>query len=388
MTDTAAAGATLRRPKPATLPVRPHFSSGPCAKPPGWNPGLIDTRSLGRSHRSALGKARLQEAIERTHALLQLPSDYRLGIVPASDTGAVEMALWALLGPQPVTMLAWESFGAGWVTDVSKQLKLDAEVRTADYGEIPGLEGIDPASDIVFTWNGTTSGVRVPNADWIAEDRTGLTICDATSAAFAQRIDWAKVDVGTFSWQKALGGEGAHGMIVLSPRAVERLESAQANRPLPKIFRLTKSAALIEGVFKGETINTPSMLAVEDWLVALTWAERIGGLDALVARADANAAALDRWVTQAPWIEHLATDPTIRSNTSVCLQFADRSDEEANKARQKAIVKLLEAEDAAYDIGAYRDAPPGIRIWCGATVDTADIEALGPWLDWAWEATA
>ena len=388
MTDTAAAGATLRRPKPATLPARPHFSSGPCAKPPDWNPALIDTRSLGRSHRSALGKARLQGAIERTHALLQLPSDYRLGIVPASDTGAVEMALWALLGPQPVTMLAWESFGTGWVTDVSKQLKLDADVRTADYGEIPNLEHIDPASDIVFTWNGTTSGVRVPNADWIAEDRTGLTICDATSAAFAQRIDWAKIDVGTFSWQKALGGEGGHGMLVLSPRAVERLERAQANRPLPKIFRLTKGGALIEGVFRGETINTPSMLAVEDWLVALTWAERIGGLDALVARADANAAALDRWVTQAPWIEHLATDPTIRSNTSVCLQFADRSDEEANKARQKAIVKLLEAEDAAYDIGAYRDAPPGLRVWCGATVDTADIEALGPWLDWAWEATA
>ena len=388
MTDTAAAGATLRRPKPATLPARPHFSSGPCAKPPGWNPGLIDTRSLGRSHRSALGKARLSQAIERTHALLQLPSDYRLGIVPASDTGAVEMALWALLGPRPVTMLAWESFGAGWVTDVSKQLKLDADVRTADYGEIPDLQSIDPARDIVFTWNGTTSGVRVPNADSIADDRTGLTICDATSAAFAQRIDWPKIDVGTFSWQKALGGEGGHGMLVLSPRAVERLERAQANRPLPKIFRLTKSGALIEGVFRGETINTPSMLAVEDWLVALAWAERIGGLDALVARADANAAALDRWVAQSGWIEHLATEPETRSNTSVCLQFADRSDEEANKARQKAIVKLLEAEDAAYDIGAYRDAPPGLRVWCGATVDTADIEALGPWLDWAWEATA
>jgi phosphoserine aminotransferase len=388
MTDTAAAGASLRRPKPATLPARPHFSSGPCAKPPGWNPGLIDTRSLGRSHRSALGKARLSQAIERTHALLQLPSDYRLGIVPASDTGAVEMALWALLGPRPVTMLAWESFGAGWVADVSKQLKLDADVRTADYGEIPDLQSIDPASDIVFTWNGTTSGVRVPNADSIADDRTGLTICDATSAAFAQRIDWPKIDVGTFSWQKALGGEGGHGMLVLSPRAVERLERAQANRPLPKIFRLTKGGALIEGVFRGETINTPSMLAVEDWLVALAWAERIGGLDALVARADANAAALDRWVAQSGWIEHLATEPETRSNTSVCLQFADRSDEEANKARQKAIVKLLEAEDAAYDNGAYRDAPPGLRVWCGATVDTADIEALGPWLDWAWEATA
>ena len=388
MTEALTAGAELRRAKPLTKPARPHFSSGPCAKPPGWSPSLIDTKSLGRSHRSALGKARLQEAIERTHALLRLPADYRLGIVPASDTGAVEMALWALLGPRPVTMLAWESFGAGWVTDVIKQLKLEADVRTADYGEIAELDGIDPASDIVFTWNGTTSGVRVPGADWIADDRTGLSICDATSAAFAQRIDWTKVDVGTFSWQKALGGEGGHGMLALSPRAVERLEQSQANRPLPKIFRLTKGGALIEGVFKGETINTPSMLAVEDWLVALDWAERIGGLDALVARVGANAAALDRWVSQSSWIEHLAMDPAIRSNTSVCLQFADRSDEDANKARQKAVVKLLEAEDAAYDIGAYRDAPPGIRIWCGATVDTADIETLGPWLDWAWEATA
>ena len=382
-----AAGATLRRPKPTTRPARPHFSSGPCAKPPGWNTGLIDTRSLGRSHRSALGKARLQEAIERTHKLLRLPSDYRLGIVPASDTGAVEMALWALLGTRPVTMLAWESFGQGWVTDVVKQLKLEADIRTADYGELPDLTDIDPASDTVFTWNGTTSGVRVPNGDWIAEDRTGLTICDATSAAFAQDIDWAKIDVGTFSWQKALGGEGGHGMLVLSPRAVERLEQQPAGRPLPKIFRLTKGGALIEGVFKGETINTPSMLAVEDWLVALDWAERAGGLESLIARADANSAALDRWVQESGWAEHLAADPAIRSNTSVCLQFADRSDIESNKARQKALVKLLEAEDAAYDIGAYRDAPPGLRIWCGATVDTADIEALGPWLDWAWEET-
>jgi phosphoserine aminotransferase len=382
------AGAFLRQPKPKTRPARPHFSSGPCAKPPGWSPGLLRTDALGRSHRGALGKARLAEAIERTHALLELPADYRLGIVPASDTGAMEMALWSLLGPRPVTMLAWESFGAGWVTDVAKQLKLDAEIRSADYGELPELRDVDPASDVVFTWNGTTSGVRVPSVDWIAADRTGLSICDATSAAFAQDIDWAKIDVGTFSWQKALGGEAAHGMLVLSPRAVERLENEPAPRPLPKIFRLTKSGKLIDGIFKGETINTPSMLCVEDWLFALDWAERAGGLEALVDRADANATALDQWVESADWIEHLARDPAIRSNTSVCLQFAGPSDTAANQARQKAIAKLLESEDAAYDIGAYRDAPPGLRIWCGATVDTADIEALGPWLDWAWEQTA
>ena len=388
MTDTATAAATLRAAKPATKPDRPYFSSGPCAKPPGWTAQELDTSALGRSHRGAIGKAKLQEAIERTHALLRLPADYKLGIVPASDTGAMEMAIWSLLGPRPVTMLAWESFGAGWVTDVAKQLKLDAQIRTADYGEICDLAAIDPASDLVFTWNGTTSGVRVPNGDWIAADRTGLSICDATSAAFAQDIDWARIDVGTFSWQKALGGEAAHGMLVLSPRAVERLEREPAPRPLPKIFRLTKSGKLIEGVFKGETINTPSMLCVEDWLFALDWAERIGGLDALIARADANAAALDRWVQGAEWIEHLAVDPAIRSNTSVCLQFADRSDQEGNRARQKAIAKLLEAEDAAYDVGAYRDAPPGLRIWSGATVDSADIEALGPWLDWAWQETS
>ena len=386
MTEAVAAQA-LRAPKPTTKPKRPFFSSGPCAKPPGWSPNRLETSALGRSHRGALGKAKLAEAIERTHALLQLPADYRLGIVPASDTGAMEMALWSLLGTRPVTMLAWESFGAGWVTDVAKQLKLDADIRTAGYGEIADLAGIDPASDIVFTWNGTTSGVRVPNADWISTDRTGLSICDATSAAFAQRIDWSKIDVGTFSWQKALGGEAAHGMLVLSPRAVERLENEPAPRPLPKIFRLTKGGKLIEGVFKGETINTPSMLAVEDWLFCLDWAERVGGLDALIARADANAAALDRWVQAADWIEHLAADPAIRSNTSVCLQFTDRSDEDANRARQKAIGQLLERKDAAYDLTAYRDAPPGLRIWCGATVETADVEALGPWLDWAWEAS-
>lgn len=387
MTDTVTAGALLRPAKPNNRPNRPEFSSGPCAKPPGWSARLLDASALGRSHRSAIGKQKLQEAIERTHALLELPADYKLGIVPGSDTGAMEMAIWSLLGTRPVTMLAWESFGAGWVSDVAKQLKLDAEVRTADYGEITNFDGIDPARDVVFTWNGTTSGVRVPSANWIADNRTGLSICDATSAAFAQRIDWTKIDVGTFSWQKALGGEAAHGMLVLSPRAVERLERDPAPRPLPKIFRLTKSGKLIEGIFKGETINTPSMLCIEDWLFALSWAERIGGLGALVGRANANAAALDRWVQAADWIEHLATNPQNRSNTSVCLQFADRSDIEANKSRQKAIAKLLESEGAALDIGAYRDAPAGLRIWCGATVETADIEALGPWLDWAWQAT-
>jgi len=388
VTDTDVAGAALRAAaKPPTKPKRPFFSSGPCAKPPGWSPQSLDMSALGRSHRGSIGKAKLAEAIERTHALLRLPADYKLGIVPASDTGAMEMALWSLLGTRRVIMLAWESFGAGWVTDVAKQLRLDAEIRSASYGQISDLSAIDPANDIVFTWNGTTSGVRVPNGGWIADDRTGLSICDATSAAFAQPIDWPKIDVGTFSWQKALGGEAAHGMLVLSPRAIERLEREPVARPLPKIFRLTKSGKLIDGIFKGETINTPSMLCVEDWLFALDWAERIGGLDGLIARADANAAALDRWVQGAEWIEHLTTDPAIRSNTSVCLQFADRSDEEANKRRQKAMGQLLEREDAAYDVGAYRDAPPGLRIWCGATVDTADIEALGPWLDWAWEAS-
>ncbi|MFL6726398.1 MAG: phosphoserine transaminase [Sphingomicrobium sp.] len=387
MTEIDTVRAAVRLARPATRPKRPFFSSGPCAKPPGWTPQALETSSLGRSHRGAIGKRRLQEAIERTHALLRLPPDYKLGIVPASDTGAMEMAIWSILGNRPVTMLAWESFGTGWVTDVAKQLRLDAEIRTADYGEICDINGIDPASDLVFTWNGTTSGVRVPNADWIADERSGMSICDATSAAFAQNIDWTRIDVGTFSWQKALGGEAAHGMLVLSPRAVERLEREPAPRPLPKIFRLTKGGKLIDGIFKGETINTPSMLCVEDWLFALDWAERIGGLHALIARADDNAAALDRWVEGAGWIEHLTGDPAIRSNTSVCLRFADPSDEDANRARQKAIGQLLEREDAAYDITAYRDAPPGLRIWCGATVDTADIEALGPWLDWAWEAT-
>ena len=388
MTEVTAATPEVRVAKPQKRPICPNFSSGPCAKPPGWTPQSLDVSALGRSHRGTVGKARLQEAIERTSALLRLPADYRLGIVPASDTGAMEMAIWSLLGRRRVTMLAWESFGAGWVSDVAKQLRLDAEIRTADYGQICDLTGIDPANDIVFTWNGTTSGVRVPNADWIRSNRTGLSICDATSAAFAQDIDWQKIDVGTFSWQKALGGEAAHGMLVLSPRAVERLEREEAPRPLPKIFRLTKGGKLIDGLFRGETINTPSMLCVEDWLFALDWAERVGGLDALIARAEANAAALDRWVLSTGWIEHLANDAAIRSNSSVCLQFTDRSDVEANKARQKAIVKLLDSEGAAYDVGAHREAPPGLRVWCGATVETADIEALGPWLDWAWEMSA
>ncbi len=362
MTEATAATPEVRVAKPHYKTNHPNFSSGPCAKPPGWSADRLDTSALGRSHRGAVGKAKLADAIERTHALLKLPADYRLGIVPASDTGAMEMAIWSLLGTRPVTMLAWESFGEGWVTDVAKQLKLAAEIRTADYGKIAELSGIDVASDIVFTWNGTTSGVRVPNADWISDTRTGLTICDATSAVFAQDIDWSKIDVATFSWQKALGGEAAHGMLVLSPRAIERLENAPSPRPLPKIFRLTKSGKLIEGIFKGETINTPSMLAVEDWLFALDWAERIGGLDALIARSNANAMALDCWVQSADWIEHLAADPAIRSNTSVCLQFADRSDGEGNRARQKAIGQLLERENAAYDVTAYRDAPPGLRI--------------------------
>ncbi|HEX8583455.1 MAG TPA: phosphoserine transaminase [Allosphingosinicella sp.] len=377
----------MTAPKPGTRPARPYFSSGPCAKPPGWSPEKLATASLGRSHRSKLGKGRIVHAMDLTRKILRLPDDYRIGIVPASDTGAVEMALWSLLGPRPVTVLAWESFGEGWVTDIVKQLKLDAQVVKAPYGELPDLAAVDPASDVVFTWNGTTSGVRVPNGDWIAADREGLTIADATSAAFAQDIDWAKVDVGTFSWQKALGGEGAHGVLVLSPRAVERLESYTPAWPLPKIFRLTKGGKLNEGIFKGDTINTPSMLAVEDLLFALEWAEGLGGLDALIARADANAAAVDAWVGRTGWIEHLARDPATRSNTSVCLKFADAAlpgmDSDAQAAVVKRMAALLDGEAAAYDIASYRDAPPGLRLWCGATVETDDLEALFPWLDWA-----
>jgi phosphoserine aminotransferase len=371
--------------KPGKRPARPYFSSGPCAKPPGWAPEKLAIGSLGRSHRSKLGKARLAHAIELTRHVLRVPAGHLIGIVPASDTGAVEMALWGLLGPRRVTLLAWESFGEGWVTDVVKQLKLDAAVARADYGRLPDLAAVDMETDIVFTWNGTTSGVRVPDGDWIADDRGGLTICDATSAAFAQDLPWDKIDVATYSWQKVLGGEGGHGMLILGPRAVERLESHVPAWPLPKIFRLTKSGGLIEGIFKGETINTPSMLALEDYIWALEWAELQGGLDALFARADANAAALADWVERTEWIAHLAADPATRSNTSVCLKFTDESlaGEDA-RALAKTIDSLLELEGAAYDINAYRDAPPGLRIWCGATVDSADIEALGPWLDWAW----
>lgn len=381
------AGALARHGKPLTRPDRPHFSSGPCAKPPGWAPENLAIGSLGRSHRSKLGKARLAHAIELTRKILRVPDGYRIGIVPGSDTGAVEMAMWSMLGARPVTMLAWESFGEGWVTDAVKQLKLEATVMKAPYGALPDLAAVDPASDVIFTWNGTTSGARVPNGDWISDTREGLTIADATSACFAQDLPFEKLDVVTFSWQKVLGGEGGHGVLILSPRAVERLETFVPDRPLPKIFRMTKSGKLNEGIFQGETINTPSMLAVEDYIFALEWALGLGGLDSLVARSNANAAALDRWVQETPWIEHLVADPAIRSNTSVCLKFAAAAVPDLDADGQAALVKrmgaLLEAEGAAYDIGAYRDAPPGLRIWCGATVETADVQALGPWLAWA-----
>jgi len=375
--------------KPAA-PVRaPFFSSGPCAKRPGWTPAALNDAALGRSHRARIGKAKLAEAIALTREVLQVPDDYRIGIVPASDTGAVEMAMWTMLGARGVDMVAWESFGEGWVTDAIKQLKLaDAQVIKADYGDLPDLAKLDTKNrDVVFTWNGTTSGVRVPNADWIAADREAISICDATSAAFAQKLDWAKLDVVTFSWQKVLGGEAAHGMLILSPRAVARLESYTPDRPLPKIFRLTKGGKLNEGIFKGETINTPSMLAVEDYLDALKWARALGGLDALVARADANARVIHDWVAKTPWVANLARDPATASNTSVCLTIADpdvlAAGEEAVTKIAKGIVSTLEAEGMAFDIGAYRDAPAGLRIWCGATVETSDLEALTPWLDWA-----
>lgn len=378
--------------KPQAKPLRPEFSSGPCQKHPGWSAAEVAAKAHpGRSHRAAGAKAQLKSAIDRTAEMLGVPAGYRVGIVPASDTGAVEMALWSMLGPRPVDVLVWESFGAGWATDIQKQLKLDdVNVLKADYGHLPDLGAVRKEADIVFTWNGTTSGARVPNADWIAADREGLAICDATSAAFAQDLDWAKLDVVTFSWQKVLGGEGAHGVIILSPRAVERLETFQPERPLPKIFRMTKGGALIEGIFKGETINTPSMLAVADYVDALDWAETVGGLKGLHERADANFAALQSWVDRTDWIGNLVDEASHRSNTSVCLKVTDAEiaalDEKAQAAFCKRMVSLLADEEAAFDIGGYRDAPAGLRIWCGATVETADIEALTPWLDWAFAA--
>ncbi len=374
--------------KPGVRPVVPHFSSGPCAKRPGWNLQALTDALTGRSHRSKVGRAKLKRAIELTRELLGIPAGYRIGIVPASDTGAIEMAMWSMLGARPVTLLTWESFGEGWVTDVVKHLKLkDATVIRADYGELPDLARVDPATDIVFTWNGTTSGVRVPDARWLAADRAGLTFCDATSAAFAQPLDWTKLDVATFSWQKALGGEAAHGMLVLSPRAVERLETYTPPWPLPKVFRMIKGGKLNEAIFEGETINTPSMLCVEDWLDALAWAKSVGGVPALMARADANARAVAEWVARTPWVDFLAREPRTRSNTSVCLKVVDplvvSLPLDAQAAFARGMAAALEKEGIAYDIAFYRDAPPGLRLWCGSTIEASDIEALTPWLDWA-----
>ncbi|MGB7259973.1 MAG: phosphoserine transaminase [Pseudolabrys sp.] len=378
----------MTNPKPGVRPSVPHFSSGPCAKRPGWSLQALTDAVLGRSHRSKIGKAKLKRAIDLTREVLEVPSDYRIGIVPASDTGAVELALWSLLGQRAVTMLAWESFGDGWVNDVEKQLKLkDVIVLKVPYGELPDLSRVDSATDIVFTWNGTTSGVRVPNGDWIAADRKGLTICDATSAAFAQPLDFPKLDVVTFSWQKALGGEGAHGMLILSPRAVERLETYKPAWPLPKIFRITKGGKLNEDLFTGATLNTPSMLCVEDYLDTLTWAKSAGGLKALRARAGSNAKAIADWVARTPWIEHLPKDATTRSNTSVCLKLVDpavsRLPVDAQLAFVKSMEAMLDKEGVAYDVANHRDAPPSLRIWCGCTVERSDVEALTPWLDWA-----
>ncbi len=367
---------------PDVRPERPYFSSGPCAKPPGWTASNLSTDSLGRSHRSKIGKARLKRCIDLMRANLKLPDTHRIGIVPGSDTGAFEMAMWTMLGARPVTALAWESFGEGWVTDAVKQLTIDPTVIRADYGALPDLGQVDWSNDVLFTWNGTTSGVRVPDGEWIAEDREGLSFADATSGVFAYDLPWDKIDVATFSWQKVLGGEGAQGVLILGPRAVERLESYTPAWPLPKLFRLTSKGKLIDGIFVGETINTPSMLAVEDAISALEWVESIGGLDGAIRRCDANAAALDRIVDARAWLGHLAADPASRSKTSVCLTV-----EGADEARIKKMAALLEEQGAAFDIAGYRDAPPGLRIWCGATVDTADIEALGPWLDWAYQET-
>jgi len=371
--------------QPTTRPANPRFSSGPCAKIPTFTLDQLSDAALGRSHRATIGKSKLKDAIENTRDILGIPADYHIGIVPASDTGAVEMAMWSLLGARKATMVAWESFGSGWVTDVVKQLKIDAEVQTADYGQIVDMAALDYNTDVVFTWNGTTSGVRMPNGDAIPADRQGLTICDATSAAFAMDLPWDKLDVTTFSWQKVLGGEAAHGMLILSPRAVERLESYTPAWPMPKIFRLTKGGKLIDGIFRGETINTPSMLAVEDYLVALEWAKSVGGLQGMIKRATANAQAIWDFCDARDWIANLADDTATRSNTSVCLKFTDdRIKDGATFA--KAVAKRLEAEGVALDIGAYRDAPAGLRIWCGGTVETADIAAMLPWLEWAFEA--
>ena len=370
---------------PATRPMNPRFSSGPCAKPPTWTTDVLQDAPLGRSHRAAVGKDKLKAAIEGTRDVLGIPADYRIGIVPASDTGAMEMAMWSLLGERPVQMVAWESFGAGWITDVVKQLKIDATSHTADYGEIVDMAALDYDQDVVFTWNGTTSGVRMPNGDAIPTGRDGLTICDATSAAFAQDMPWDKLDVTTFSWQKVMGGEAAHGMIVLSPRAVERLESYTPTWPMPKIFRLTKGGKLIEGIFTGATINTPSMLCVEDYLFALNWAKSIGGLDALRMRADANAQAIWNFCATRDWIDNLAVEKATWSNTSVCLKFTDARITDG-AAFAKAVAARLADEGIAFDIGAYRDAPAGLRIWCGATAETSDIEAMLPWLDWAFQS--
>ncbi|MCB9948596.1 MAG: phosphoserine transaminase [Rhodospirillaceae bacterium] len=377
--------------KPNVRPERAEFSSGPCAKRPGWSLEALADAPLGRSHRAAVGKSRLAEVIARSKALLGLPEGYRLAIVPGSDTGAMEMAMWSLLGARGVDMLAWESFGDGWLSDVAKQLKLaDVRALKADYGRLPDLAAVDPARDVVFTWNGTTSGVRVPDGDWIAADREGLTICDATSAVFAMDIPWDRIDVATWSWQKVLGGEAAHGMLALGPRAVARLESHQPAWPMPKVFRLTKGGKLIEGVFKGETINTPSMLATEDALDGLRWAEGIGGLPALIARSQANLAAVADWVAATPWVDFLAEVPETRSSTSICLKIVDpwflALDDAKRPAVPKAMAKRLEDEGVAFDINGYRDAPPGLRIWGGATVERSDIAALLPWLDWAYAA--
>ena len=372
----------MTAPVPARKPARPFFSSGPCAKPPGYAPEKLATECLGRSHRAKIGKSRLQYCIDLMREVLGLPDTHRIGIVPGSDTGAFEMAMWTMLGARGVTALAWESFGEGWVTDAVKQLKLEPKVHRADYGQLPDLSKVDFADDVLFTWNGTTSGVRVPDGEWIPADREGLTFADATSAVFAYDIPWDKIDVATFSWQKVLGGEGGHGVLILGPRAVERLETYTPNWPLPKVFRLVSKGKLAEGVFKGETINTPSMLAVEDAIFALEWAKSVGGLEGLQDRCTANAEALNKIVAERDWLSHLAADKGTRSKTSVCLSV-----EGADADFIKKMTGLLEKEDAAYDIAGYRDAPAGLRIWCGATVETADIEDLGPWLDWAYAAT-